>query len=68
MSQDIGTEKFSPAGFSNRPWRKLIFYFAARTNILSPLVADVAKLADALDSEFHFYRFQRASSRFNIIS
>jgi hypothetical protein len=27
--------------------------------------ARVAELADALDSGFHFHRFQRAASRFN---
>jgi hypothetical protein len=32
---------------------------------LISLVADVAELADALDSKFHFHRFQRAASRFN---
>ena len=29
------------------------------------MVADVAELADALDSKFHFYRFRRVSLRFN---
>jgi hypothetical protein len=28
-------------------------------------VADVAELADALDSKFHFCRFQRVLKRFN---
>ena len=32
---------------------------------LNLLVADVAELADALDSKSHFYRFHGVSPRFN---
>jgi hypothetical protein len=45
--------------------RNEIDLLRAVTKYIVWTVADVAELADALDSKFHFRRFQGVTSRFN---
>ena len=45
--------------------RNETYLLRAVTKYIVGTVADVAELADALDSKFHFRCFQRASPRFN---
>jgi hypothetical protein len=39
--------------------------WTAQSQIIEDLMADVAELADALDSKFHFRCFQKVSPCFN---
>src|SRR5690349_10813291 len=55
-----GSGKMRP--FSTPNW---VLAMSENLGVSAPPWADVAELADALDSKFYFHRFQRAASRFN---
>ena len=50
------------------PPQTLLYLKSAFRKTAKTLVADVAELADALDSKFEFHRFQQVSSRFYLVN